>query len=110
MGRARMVAGAGGEVEGRLAAGVSWRSSWCSPRTGSAGSREQITVDFFGPGHGSTTLRRARHRSAPRRKSDVDGGAVLRRDQVCRAVLTWKPGGTLPTCHATVYGYFWKNL
>ena len=115
--------GAGGEVEGRLAGG-GWRLTSPGGRRGvlpgqvlqGLVSRSPST---FGPGQGSTALRAAGHRSAPRRTSDVVGGAVLRRDQVLSRsshMETWilflrgRCCDTRPRVHATVNEGFWTNL
>ena len=85
----------------------------CSQDTGSAafGGADHVDSCRVWTGFNSASWSRTSKRGY--------GGAILRRDQVCRAVPTWKPGHyfyellfwqTLAFMFATVCGGFWKNF
>ena len=85
----------------------------CSQDTGSAafGGADHVDSCRVWTGFNSASWSRTSKRGY--------GGAILRRDQVCRAVPTWKPGHyfnellfwqTLALMFATVCGGFWKNF
>ena len=81
----------------------------------SCGADSGVALPSLVPGQGSTALRGAGHRGAPRRKSDVGWErrpptwSSLSRSshlETWTLFLRARCCDTLPTCHATVYGYF----